>query len=78
VLVFEKEGRKVSCFLQSGKKNIDRGFEEVERRADGIQKGRCRNYQVVTWAGENGTGVVVGDLQESALLAFAEQSLQAL
>lgn len=78
VLVYEKEGQKISCFLQSGLKNVDHGFEQVERRADGIQMGRCRDFQVVTWAGVAGSGVVVGDLSESGLLAFAEQSSRSL
>lgn len=75
LLLYEGNGRRISCFVQPDGKEVDRGFDEVVLREDGIRAGRCKGHQIVTWAGKSGSSLVlVGDLTEESLLAFAEQS----
>lgn len=74
LLLYEGNGRSISCFVRAGGEPVERGFDVVEFEADGIKAGRCRGHQIVTWESEQGPVVLVGDLSEETLLAFAMEN----
>jgi anti-sigma factor RsiW len=73
LLLYERDGRKISCFVRPDTSPVTRGFDEVVLRRDDLKAGRCRGHQIVTWADAGGSIVVIGDLNETSLLTFAEQ-----
>lgn len=71
LLLYEDGARKISCFVPSGRLELTRGFDEIAIRQDGLTAGRCRGHQIVSWSGSGGAAVVIGEIADEALLAFA-------
>ncbi len=74
VLLYEHEGRSISCFVRLWQEAATEGFDQIALRGEGFLAGRCRGHQIVSWGGEGGSVVLVGDLDEDSLLAFAEHN----
>lgn len=72
LLLYESDGRKLSCFVRAGGAPVDRGFEEITLRENSMIAGRCRGHQIVTWLEASGPVVLVGDLAEDSMVAFAQ------
>lgn len=74
VLLYEHEGRRISCFVRPERRPATEGFDQIALQGEAFQAGRCRGHQIVSWGSGDGSIVLVGELGEDSLLAFAEQN----
>ncbi|CAN5775468.1 hypothetical protein BH20VER1_BH20VER1_07690 [soil metagenome] len=71
-LLYEHEGRQLSCFISADSQRRLRGFDATA--GNRVRLGTCEGKNVATWDAGHSGYVLVGDVPRESLLAFASQS----
>jgi anti-sigma factor RsiW len=71
-LLYEHEGRQISCFVSADSQRRLRGFDATA--ANRVRLGTCEGKNVAAWDADHSGYVLVGDVPREALVAFASQS----
>lgn len=71
-LLYEHDGKSVSCFVTAGSQTRLRGFDATA--ADRIRLGTCDGKNVAAWDADHSGYLLVGDLPRESLVAFANHA----
>jgi anti-sigma factor RsiW len=71
LLLFERDGRWLSCYVRRASTTALRGFDETTPQ--GIKLGTCEGRHVVAWDAGDISYLLVADLPKDALLAVADE-----
>jgi anti-sigma factor RsiW len=71
LLLFERNGQQLSCYIGRSSMIALRGFDDVTR--EGIKLGTCEGRHIAAWGAGNVSYLMVSDLTKGALLAVANE-----
>ncbi len=77
-LLYERDGRKFSCFIRPSTAKRLRGMEMILQREEHLVLGCCGGHQIAVWESGGLSYVLVSDAPADTVLAFAREAMAAL